>query len=109
MKEQYREARRTDLVNEVNVTVGVAVVPVLAANPARRAIIISNASSTRVSFSNNPNMIAGQGVTLNGNVNPLVLERCVVAPWIVGPIYAIAAAAGNSVCIIEIIDHDYMG
>lgn len=109
MTEKYREARRTDLVNEYTIVVGTTPIKVLNANPARRTAIFSNDSSNRVSVSNSSSAAVGSGMTLNGNVQPMQIDRCTAAPWITGDLYAIAAAVSTNLGIIEIIDQNYEG
>lgn len=109
MAGQYREARMSDLVQESAVTAGVAVLQLVKANPARRLLIISNASSNKISVSISPAVTVGLGLNITANNNPVILDRCQAAPWVSQTLYVIASAATSIVGVIEIIDQNYDG
>lgn len=106
MEADNRYAMPTDLIREAAITVVAAVIQVAVQSRARRSIILSNGGSTTITVGTSGQLIAGQGVVVPPNTQPVQIDRCDSAPWVVSALYAIGSGAGGLLGVVEIIDQN---
>lgn len=86
---------------ELTVPVGIAAVMVLPPNPNRVSIIFSGDATNTFSFSRNPTVTVGKGITVAAAIPSIQIDSYEVGDNITGPWYGICSAAGGEVTIIE--------
>lgn len=100
-----RDALNSDIVNLTVYTVGITPIQIALGRPGRRSIVFSASGNEAITVGLTSSVVAGQGLQIQNTIGPQYFERPKYAPFVVSAMWAVGAAAGGTLTVLEIVDN----